>query len=95
MALRLTYPVSLGRQCDGTVLVSFPDIPEALTEGTTEEEALAEAADCLIAVLGGYIQARCHTPRRLQARGRPLAAAKAALCGAMRAQGVGDTALAE
>ena len=33
-------------------LVSFPDIPEALTDGATKNEALSEAADCLITALG-------------------------------------------
>ena len=37
MAQRLAYPVNLERQNDGSILVSFPDIPEALTEGATEE----------------------------------------------------------
>ena len=63
MARRLAYPVNLERQKDGSILVSFPDIPEALTEGATDEEALAEAEDCLIAALGGYIQARRPIPR--------------------------------
>ena len=98
---RLAYPANLERQDGGAVLVSFPDIPEALTEGTTEGDALAEAEDCLIAALGGYIQARRNIPRPSPAQGRvlvalpALVAAKTALYGAMRAQGVGNTALAE
>ena len=98
---RLAYPVGLARQADGTVLVSFPDVPEALTEGATEREALAEAEDCLTAALGGYIQDRCDIPPPSPARGRPLialpalVAAKIALYRAMRAGGVGNTALAE
>ena len=47
------YPVQLDERADA-VLVTFPDIPGALTEGATVEEALAESADCLIAALGGY-----------------------------------------
>ena len=101
MAQRLTYPVNLEGQEDGSVLVSFPDIPEALTEGATEEEALAEAEDCLIAALGGYIRTRRTIPRPSPGHGRAhvplpaLVAAKAALYCAMRAEGVGNTALAE
>ena len=59
---RLAYPVSLQLMPD-TVLVSFPDIPEALTEGNTEHEALAEAADCLIAALGGYVNDGRRIPK--------------------------------
>ena len=98
---RLAYPANLERQDGGAVLVSFPDIPEALTEGATEEDALAEAEDCLIAALGGYVQARRDIPRPSPARGSvmvalpALVAAKMALYGAMRTQGVGNTALAE
>ena len=101
MAQRLAYPVNLVRQEDGTVLVTFPDIPEALTEGGTEREALAEAEDCLIAALGGYIQARRTIPRPSPAHGRTLVplpaliAAKLALYRTMRAKGIGNTALAE
>ena len=101
MAQRLAYPVSLDRQDDGPVLASFPDIPEALTEGATEEEALAEAEDCLIAALGGYIRERRKIPRPSPARGRPLVAlpalvaAKTALYSEMRVQGIGNTELAK
>ncbi len=89
------------RQDNGSFLASFPDIPEALTEGETEAEALALAQDCLVAALGGYVADRCAIPWPSPARGRvtialpALAAAKIALYGAMYAEGVGNTALAE
>ncbi len=101
MGHRLAYPADLESQNDGSVLVSFPDIPEALTEGATEEQALAEAEDCLVAALGGYIQARRAIPRPSPERGRTLVplpalvAAKSALYCAMRVKGVGNTALAK
>ena len=47
---RLAYPVLLNEH-QNTVLASFPDVPEALTEGATEQEALEEAVDCLVAAL--------------------------------------------
>ena len=100
MTQSLAWPADLQQQEDGAILVSFPDVPEALTEGTTEAEALMQARDCLIAALGGYVEARRAIPRPSPARGRPtvalptLVAAKIALYRAMRSQGVGNTALA-
>ena len=95
----LIWPAELARQDDGSILVSFPDVPEALTEGETEADAMVQAQDCLVAALGGYISARRAIPPPSPARGRTtvplpaLTAAKIALYGAMRAQGVGNTAL--
>jgi antitoxin HicB len=43
--------------------VRFPRIPEALTEGETEEEARTSAVDCLIAALEGYVKAGGPVPR--------------------------------
>lgn len=60
--MKLAYPVDLLPQEDGSFLVSFPDIPEALTDGRTKDEALSEAVDCLIAALGGYIKDRLNIP---------------------------------
>ncbi len=97
---RLEWPAKLQRQDDGLVLVSFPDFPEALTEGKTESDALTQARDCLIAALGGYVGARRAIPRPSPARGRTtvvlpaLVAAKVALYDAMRAEGISNTALA-
>jgi len=100
MTQKLAWPAELQPQQDGSILVSYPDIPEALTEGGTEAEALAQAQDCLIAALGGYVGARRGIPRPSPARGRTvvplpaLPAAKIALYEAMRAEGVSNTALA-
>jgi antitoxin HicB len=59
---------------NGWWLVRFPGIPEALTEGKTKEEARANARDCVIAALEGYMKA-----------GRPLPRAGAGHSGADRA----------
>ncbi len=98
-AQSFAYPVTLSHEED-TVLVSFPDIPEALTEGDDEAEALYEAADCLVAALGGYIELRRDIPapsrpRRGQpvVRVPPLVAAKLALYRAMRGSGLTRVAL--
>ena len=97
---RLAWPVRLETDDRGAVLVSFPDIPEALTEGATEQEALAEAQDCLIAALGGYIDERRNIPNPSPGRGLPLVAlpalvaAKIALYRAMRERGLSNAALA-
>ena len=89
--MRLAYPVRLERHPD-TVIVTFPDIPEALTEGATEDEALAEAKDCLVAALGGYVQDGRPIPVPSQGVGTAvvalpaLATVKVALYEAIRAR---------
>ena len=45
--IRLAYAASFKRDTAGRIVVRFPDLPEALTDGATEEEALDEAVDCL------------------------------------------------
>ena len=60
--MQLAYPVRLSTDHSGSVLVSFPGVPEALTGGATEREALAEAENCLIAASGGYIDGRRDIP---------------------------------
>ena len=52
---RYSFPAELQRQPDGSFLVRVPDLPEAVTDGTTQTEALAEAADCLSEALAGRI----------------------------------------
>ena len=58
------YSYRLERQENGWWLIRFPEIPEALTEGETEEEARANAADCVITALEGYMKAGRPLPRQ-------------------------------
>jgi antitoxin HicB len=51
------YSYKLKRQKNGWWLVRFPDVPEALTEGQTKEEAIANAGHSLTAALEGYAKA--------------------------------------
>ena len=51
------YPVTLTPD-DGTVLVTFADVPEAITFGANEDEALLNAIDALETGLSFYVDAR-------------------------------------
>ena len=57
------YRYMLEPQENGWWLVRFPEIPEALAEGETEEEARTSAIDCVIAALEGYMKAGRPVPR--------------------------------
>lgn len=57
------YRYSLETQGNGWTLIRFPGIPEALTEGETEGEARANALDCVLAALEGYMKAGRPLPR--------------------------------
>jgi antitoxin HicB len=46
-AIVLAYPATLKRDAAGRFLIRFPDLPEALSDGASEEEALREGADAL------------------------------------------------
>jgi antitoxin HicB len=86
---------------DAGFVVSFPDFPEAHTQGDTLSEALAAAADCLEEALAGRIKRRGDIPSASPARGRPLIspgaliAAKTALYVTMRGARVSNVALAK
>jgi len=96
------YRYTLERQENGWWLVRFPGIPEALTEGETEEEARTNAVDCVIAALEGYMKAGKPLPRGHAAhsgRGRAvlpsLVTAKLAVYETMRARGWSKLKLAK
>jgi len=55
MPSKYEYPASIERDEAGRFLVRFPDLPEALTDGATVEEARAEAADCLTEAIAGRL----------------------------------------
>jgi antitoxin HicB len=56
MGWRFEYPARLEEDEAGFFLVTFPDFPEAATDGRSREEALAEAADCLEEAIAGRIK---------------------------------------
>jgi antitoxin HicB len=58
----LRYPVLLEPDTNATILVSFPDFPEAHTFGDDKHEALARAADLLQDVLTDYVENRREVP---------------------------------
>jgi antitoxin HicB len=96
------YRYILERQENGWWLVRFPGIPEALTEGETEEEARTNAVDCVIAALEGYLKASKALPRQGAGQtGRDravlpsLVTAKLAVYETMRARGWSKLKLAK
>ncbi len=56
-----TYPVILTPE-DGGFVVTFPDVPGAITEGDDEEEALARAVDALETMLIALMSDRRPIP---------------------------------
>ncbi|KFK91798.1 MULTISPECIES: type II toxin-antitoxin system HicB family antitoxin [unclassified Serratia (in: enterobacteria)] len=52
----MRYPVNLSKAEEGGFFVEFPDIPEALTQGKTREEALENARDALVTAFEFYFE---------------------------------------
>jgi antitoxin HicB len=95
------YPAALTADPDGGFTVTFRDVPEAITEGDSREEALLRAEDALESALAMYIGAKEPLPVSSDPKADeemvPLSAlgmAKTALYDAMREQGVGRAELA-
>jgi antitoxin HicB len=53
----LRYPAKLTAQREGGFVVTFPDIPEAITQGEDKEDALLHGRDALESALGFYFDA--------------------------------------
>jgi len=98
--MRYAYPYELLPQPEAGFTVIFPDVPEAITQGDTQDEAAAMAEDALLTALSFYTDHAESLPRPSPAHGRPLAyvpplvAAKLALHDAMLAAGISNVALA-
>jgi antitoxin HicB len=58
----LAYPVTLTPEKEGGYVVTFRDIPEAITQGETVEEALAMAAEALELAMDFYFEGRHPVP---------------------------------
>ena len=97
--MRYAYPYELRPQPEGGFTVTFPDVPEAITQGETEAEAAAMAEDALVTALSFYTDDAKPLPHPSPARARlaylpPLVAAKLALHDAMLAASTTNVALA-
>lgn len=58
----MRYPARLKSQEEGGYVVTFPDIPEAITQGEDIEDSLMHAADALESALDFYFEARRPVP---------------------------------
>ena len=95
------YPCDLAPDADGELVVSFADVPEAITGGADRFEALSMAEDALAAALAGYVHGKRDIPApSAVVDGQELVAvptvvaAKLALYSAMRAQRITKVELA-
>jgi antitoxin HicB len=96
----MRYAVTLTPDDNDTILVTVPDIPEAVTFGEDRDDALARAVDAIETAILGAMAAREDVPA---ARAESadyvtlpaLSSAKIELYLAMRADGVGKAALAK
>ncbi len=95
---RFSFPVTLTSDPDGGFVVTFPDLPEAITQGDDRDDALRQAADCLEEAIAGRLLRNDEIPS--PSAGKPLVAvppttaAKAALYLALREAGLSKTDLA-
>ena len=97
-----SYPATFTHDKNDSIIAEFPDIPEAMTVGSDEKNALEWAQDALIVALTGYIEERRNIPPPSKAkRGHklvhlpPQIAMKLAIYQSMRDQKVTQAALGE
>ena len=95
------YPCELTPDEDRGLVVTFPDVPQAITGGRDRAEALTMAEDALATALVGYVHAQWEIPTPSQpVAGQELVAvptvvaAKLELYSAMHAQRVSNAELA-
>lgn len=94
------YPVVLEAQPEGGFVVTFPDVPEAITQGEDADEALLYAMDALETALSFYTESRQPLPVPSAPEGRPtvrpsaLECAKLGVYQAMTEQGIRKAELA-
>ncbi len=96
------YPCNLTPDEDGALVVTFPDVPEAITGGENRSQALEMAEDALATALAAYVHEKWEIPvPSVLVEGQDLVAvptvvaAKLALYSAMRAQHVTKVELAD
>ncbi len=88
------YPVVLTKAEEGGFVVTFPDVPEAITQGEDVEDAITHARDALETALEFYVEDRRSIPKpSAHGKGKfvspgPLVCAKLSLYQAMLDQRV-------
>ena len=60
--MHFAYPARLARESDGRYSVTFPDLPDAITQGEDRDDAIEMAADCLAETIGARIAERASIP---------------------------------
>ena len=94
------YPVTFTPDDNGTILVTFPDIPEAVTFGDDEDDALLRAVDALESMLVAKMVDREDIPTPSSTDDGPyvrlsaLTTAKVLLYQAMKQQNIRKAELA-
>ena len=99
----LAYPATLTPDREaGGFTVTFPDLPEAITQGEDRLDALNQAADCLEEAIAGRVRRGDEIPTASKTKASqtvvfvpPLMAAKAALYLAMREAKMSNVKLAK
>lgn len=97
------YPCQLTHdEEDGGLVVTFPDVPEAITGGRDRSEALVMAEDALATALAGYVHEKWDIPApsevvdgQVSVPVPTIVAAKLALYSAMKTQRITKVDLAD
>ena len=98
--MRYAYPFNQEPQPEGGFTITFPDLPEAISEADNDDQAQCQAEQALVTALSFYTDEARPFPVPSPAHGRPLAhppplvAAKLALHDAMLAASLSNSALA-
>jgi antitoxin HicB len=102
MSEMFAYPASVVRDEAGFYLVTFPDFPEAATDGESREEALDEASDALEEAIAGRMNRSEALPHPSARKARQALVpvpgqmtVKAALYMAVKEAGIRNTELAQ
>lgn len=96
------YPARLEDDDNGTILVTFPDVPEAITYGLDRADALRRASGALESALSLYVDRGANLPAPSRTKSgklhlvgiSALADAKLQLYTALRASGIRKSELA-
>jgi antitoxin HicB len=94
------YAARIEKGDDGGIVVSFPDVPEAITQGDNQADAMVQAREALAMALLTYpMRGRAVPIAKAKGKGlmpiavEPNVAAKIAVLEAFRASGIGKSEL--